>query len=691
MLERGEIVYMDIKYIFEPSSIALIGASDKKSSIGNAIMHNIINNGFKGKIYPVNPSCKSVFGKECFNSILDIDEYIELAIIVTPSRTLPSIMNECAEKGVNASIIISAGFREVGEEGRALEEEVKSIAKKNNIRIIGPNCIGIINTETFLNTTFIRYMPRHGNISLISQSGAICGAILEYAKDRIIGFSKVISLGNKLDVNENDALETFINDSSTKVIIVYLEDLVEPKRFIELSNKSTKPIIVMKVGRSTIGMDVTRSHTGALAGSEEMYNAIFEDAKVLRVDTLEELFDAAIAFASQPLPEEGCAILSNAGGAAVIAADSSHDYNISLAKFDKDTLNKLRSFLPKIASISNPLDITGSADHLAYDKALATILNDNNVKSCIVMAIPHALLDTTLVAKSIIRVSKEFKKTILACILSNTDIESKLLEENGIPCYKFPESAVKVLSSMLRYSSIRRLQKGEVKIFTDVDRTSVANILSVKKGHIHHINALRLLAYYGFNIARFGIANNEDDAIKISDELGYPVVLKIVSEDIIHKYDLDAVKIANDANDVIKGFRDIMVNIREKRPDARIEGISIQEFVKGKEVIIGLKHEQDSLIMFGSGGIYVDVLKDLAYRLVPIDERKAYSMINSTKIGKILQGVRGEKPYDISAVIESLERLSQLSVEFKEIKELDINPLIVSKKGCKVVDARIII
>lgn len=702
---------MNLDSLFSPTSVAILGASNKDGSVGNAVMTNILRGHFTGTVYPVNPSGNEVLGLKCYKSILEISTPVDLAVIITPSKTIPKVMEECGKNGVKSALIISAGFKETGEEGQLLEEQVKEIAMKRGIRFIGPNCVGMINADSkiSLNATFTKGMPKYGNIALVSQSGAICSAMLEYARSRNIGFSKVFSLGNKADIEENDILNMLATDKATKVILMYIEDLADGRKFIEIASNITgeaeerKPILALKVGGSPIGARAISSHTGALAGSEEAYNAIFTQAGVLRVETTEELFDYAIAFANQPIPSEGTAVITNAGGPGVIVADAAAKYKLKLAKLSENTVSELAKILPKTASLINPIDIIGDADHLRYEKALRIVLRDANVNSCIVLATPQLMLNMQALAETIVKINKEFReKTLLSTIMGIawTEDALKIIEQNNIPQYPFPESAVRVLSTMHRYRSWVTRPRTQIRVF-DVDKAEVRDVFTnVKRqgrNYVQESEAMRVLKAYGFLVPRSMVATSEVDCVRISEEIGYPVVLKISSPDIVHKVDVGGVELnLRNTQEVKDAFQGIMQNVRRTRPDAKIIGINVQEFIKkGRETIIGMKRDKHfgPLLMFGLGGIYVGIFKDVSFRLAPIKELGAYRMIESTKASKILSGVRGEKPSDMKSIVECLERLSQLVTDFPEIEELDVNPLLVFEEGmgCKAVDARIVI
>jgi acetyl coenzyme A synthetase (ADP forming)-like protein len=703
---------MNVGKIVRPTSVAIIGASNRNGSVGNAVMTNILSGGFTGKLYPINPSSETILGLKCYKNILDIDLHIDLAVIVTPNNIVPQIIEECGRKGVKAAVIISAGFKETGEQGKILEDKIKRIATEYDIKLIGPNCIGFINTDPkiSLNASFTKGMPKSGNIALISQSGAICVAMLEYAKMRNMGFSKVVSLGNKADLNENDFLAMLANDDSTKVILMYIEDLVDGRKFIETASHITgelekrKPILALKVGESSIGARSIASHTGALAGSQEAYKAIFAQSGVLKMETLEELFDYAIAFAYQPIPRgDGTVVVSNAGGPAIIFADAATKYNLKLSRLSEKTIKELEKVLPKTASLINPIDIIGDADHTRYENALRVVLGDSNVDSCVVISTPQMMLNMESLADVMIKINKEFKeKTILSCIMAISGIENALakLDENKIPQYSFPESSARSIVAMQEYRSWiarPRTRIKQFKVSKEEVRTLFAKVKKKGRNYIDEVEAMQVVKSYGFQIPTYKIATNEDDCVILSEQIGFPVVLKIASPDIVHKTDIGGVELnLKNAQEVRDAFQKIMQNVRQAKADAKIVGISVEEFVRGgKEVIIGMKRDPQfgPLLMFGLGGIYVEIFRDISFRLAPIKELGAHNMIESTKVNKLLRGARGERPSDIDSIIECIERLSQLVTDFSEIQEIDINPLLVFEqgKGCKVIDARIVI
>jgi acetyl coenzyme A synthetase (ADP forming)-like protein len=700
-----------LNFIFYPRSIAVIGASRKPGSVGQSLLANIIGNRIQGIVYPVNPQAKGILGIKSYPTVREIPDVVDLAIIIVPSRYVPSVLEECGQKGVKGAIIISAGFKEIGGAGIELEQEVKKIIKKYNISLLGPNCLGIINTDpkSCLNATFGMQFPKQGNISFVSQSGALCVAVLEYAKEANVGFAKFISMGNKADINENELLLYLKEDPKTDVILMYLEDLVNGREFMRIAREITsnisnpKPIIALKAGSTVLGARAASSHTGSLAGSDRVYDAIFEQCGVLRVETLEELFDYVRAFSSQPLPVgRNVAIVTNSGGPGILATDSCIHYGLNVTPLSPKTVQALKKALPPTASFNNPVDLIGDAHHDRYEVSLKEVLKDEKVHSSIVILTPTAFTDVEKIATSIVNTAKAYKKPVLACFLGVYDVSKgiEILEENGIPSYRFPESAARVLSEMTNYTWwLNRPQTGIRKF--KVNKIKAKKIIeSVQKQGRHFLleqEAYQVLEAYKFPVIKSILAKDEKGAVETASKLGFPVAMKIVSPDILHKFDYGGVKLnLKNQSEVRQAYREILRNVRAKKPKARITGILVETMApQGKEIILGMNRDPQfgPILMFGLGGIYVEALEDVTFRLAPIRELTASMMIKRTKTHKILDGFRGGPVYDIPAIEECLKRLSQLVSDFELIKELDINPLIVHEKGkgCTIVDARIIL
>jgi len=696
----------DEKRVFlSPRSVAVIGASEK-GGVGNAIFSNILN-GYKGKIYPINPSSPTVLGIKAYKSVLDVPEDIDLAVVATPNRIVPAVMEDIGKKKIKGAIIVTAGFKEVDEQGAKLEKYIGSIAKRYGTRIIGPNCLGImsLSESNIMNLTFLKITPMYGGIALISQSGAICAATVEDAIEQRIGFSKVISMGNKVDMDENDILELLADDVETKVIVMYLEDIHDGRRFMQISKRiimeNRKPIIVIKAGRTPEGARAAISHTGALMGADETYDALFVQSRVIRVDTMQELFELSTAFSKQPTPPEqgGVVIVSNAGGPAIISTDACSKYGLKIADISAST-DAIVKVIPPHGSARNPVDIVGDADFSRFEKVLVEVISNPNVGSIVTMCTPSATLNYDDLARIIVKTSKDSGKTMLAALmgLAEGTKNKEILSEGGIPHFMYAESAIRTLEAMYRFRDLLKKPAGRLKIF-DVDkekvRTVLENVRNSGRKNLIEEEGYEVLAAYGFTTPKTVLGNSEEDCVSAANNVGYPVVMKIASRDIIHKSDAGGVKVGVTNDEQVRtAFNTILQNVKTYKPDADIKGVLVQEMVSsGKEIILGAKQDPifGSLVMFGLGGIYVEILRDVVFRLAPVDEQEARQMVHSIKTLKLLKGVRGEKPSDLGAIVDSLQRLSQLVTEFPEIEEFDINPLLVLQegKGVRTVDVRI--
>jgi 4-hydroxybutyryl-CoA synthetase (ADP-forming) len=688
-----------------PRSIAVIGASEKPG-VGKAIFSNIMN-GYKGKIYPITPSNPTVFGLEAYKSVLDIKEEIDLAVVATPNKIVPAVMEEVGKKKIRGAIIVSAGFKETDEHGARLEREIASIGKKYGIRIIGPNCLGImsLSQHNMMNATFLKITPDYGSIALVSQSGAICAATVEDAMAQGIGFSKVISMGNKVDMDENDILELLSDDPETKVIVMYLEDIHDGRRFMEISKKITanskKPIIVLKAGRTPEGAKAAMSHTGALMGSDEIYDSLFTQSGVIRVDTMQDLFDLSTAFSKQPVPPANgeVVIVSNAGGPAIISTDACSKYGLKMADISS-SMEAIAKVIPSHGSARNPVDIVGDADFNRFEKVLIEVLSNQNVGSVVTMCTPSATLDYNELARTIVKTSKGTGKTMLAALmgLAEGTENKKILSDGGIPHFMYAEPAIKTLNAMYSYRNWVVSPRGVSRQFK-VDKEKVKSILDkiTQEGrkNVLEEEGYGVLTSYGFSTPKSILGTTEEECAKAANQIGYPVVMKIASPDIIHKSDAGGVKVGIKSEKELRlAFKEIMNSAKAYKAEARIKGVLVQEMItSAKEIILGAKQDQlfGPLVMVGLGGIYVEVLKDVVFRLAPIDEQEAEKMVDSIKAIKLLKGIRGEAPSDLAAVVDSLQRLSQLITDFPEIEEFDINPLLVleSGKGVRVADVRI--
>ena len=690
-----------------PKSIAVIGASDKEGSVGRAITSNIMK-GYKGTVFPISPSRDTVFDQKAYKSVLDVPEEIDLAVIITKNTIVPTVLEECGQKKIQGAVVITAGFKEVDEEGKKLEQQLKDISKKYNLRIIGPNCLGVMNLDpqTMMNSTFLKITPKSGEIALVSQSGAICAALVEDASAQGIGFSAVISMGNKADMTEIDILKMLAEHEQTKVIVMYLEDMGNGQEFLKVCKQITKknavkkPVLVLKSGRSPEGAKAAMSHTGALMGSDEIYDALLKQSGAIRVDTMEELFDYATAFSKQPLPAEGdLVIVSNAGGPAIISTDSCSKLGIKMAKIE-EIRSKIDAVIPPWGSSRNPVDIVGDADFNRFENVLNEVLQHKNVGSVISMCTPSATLDYDKLAEVIVKMSKKYKKTMLASLMGLDEgiTNREILAAGDIPYYTYAEGSIRALKAMLQFVDWTKAPDGDVtefKVDMNKARAIFDKVKSEGRTNLLEDEGREILDAYGFPLPESSIATTEDEAVDAANKIGYPVVMKISSPQIVHKSDAGGVKVnlTNDA-EVRDGFKTIMENAKKYDSNAEIKGVLIVEMVKGgKEMIIGSKLEpgMGPVVMLGMGGIYVEILKDVTFRLAPLTDQEANDMISSIKTKKLLDGVRGEKPSDISKLSECIQRLSQLVTDFKEIKELDMNPVLVMEQGegCKILDVRI--
>ena len=690
-----------------PKSIAVIGASDKEGSVGRAITSNIMK-GYKGTVFPISPSRDTVFDQKAYKSVLDVPEEIDLAVIITKNTIVPIVLEECGQKKIHGAVVITAGFKEVDEEGKKLEQQLKDISKKYNLRIIGPNCLGVMNLDpqTMMNSTFLKITPKSGEIALVSQSGAICAALVEDASAQGIGFSAVVSMGNKADMTEIDILKMLAEHEQTKVIVMYLEDMGNGQEFLKVCKQITKkntvkkPVLVLKSGRSPEGAKAAMSHTGALMGSDEIYDALLKQSGAIRVDTMEELFDYATAFSKQPLPVEGdLVIVSNAGGPAIISTDSCSKLGIKMAKIE-EIRSKIDAVIPPWGSSRNPVDIVGDADFNRFENVLNEVLQHKNVGSVISMCTPSATLNYDKLAEVIVKMSKKYKKTMLASLMGLDEgiTNREILAAGDVPYYTYAEGSIRALNAMLSFVDWVKAPDGTVTEF-EVDKDKVSSVLDKVKSegrtNLLEDEGREILDAYGFPLPNSAVAATEDEAVDAANKIGYPIVMKIASPQIVHKSDAGGVKVnlTND-DEVRNGFKTIMENAKKYDSNAEIKGVLIVEMVKGgKEMIIGSKLEpgMGPVVMLGMGGIYVEILKDVTFRLAPLTDQEANDMISSIKTKKLLDGVRGEKPSDINKLSECIQRLSQLVTDFTEIKELDMNPVLVMEdgEGCKILDVRI--
>ena len=700
----------NIQAIMSPKSIAVVGATNRPGSVGHAVFANILNGGYQGVLYPVNPKARAVQSVRAYPSLGQVPDEVDMAVLIVPAEQVPEVMEQAAAVKVKGVVVISAGFKEVGGHGIELEQKLQAVAQKHGIRMIGPNCLGVMNTnpEVRMNASFAPKAPKPGNIAFISQSGALCTAVLDFAAGKNIGFSKFISFGNKADVNEIDLLRYLQDDPDTQVIAMYLEDISDGRAFIETARDITwsahKPMLAIKSGRSAEGAKAASSHTGSLAGSDLAYDAIFFQSGIMRVNTMSELFDSAFAFANQPVPKgKRIAIVTNAGGPGILATDAAVRAGLTLARFSEQTKQKLRENLPAAANVNNPVDVIGDAKHARYEAAIKAVLQDDGVDGAIVILTPTAMIDILETAEIVPQVAKGIDKPILCSFMGIVDVSAgvEYLQNHGIPNYAFPEDAVWVMSNMVKYGWLLSLERREVKQFSADRKTADRLIQQRLTGRDRYLMPEReandILECYGFPILKSRLVSDLSQVEPALKEVGFPVAMKICSPDIVHKFDAGGVKLKiSSVEQARSAYAEIIQNAKRFKPDAEIKGVLIEQMAReGVEVILGATRDPSfgPICMFGLGGTFVEAMKDVTFRLAPMWEASAEIMINSINAYRILQGVRGMPPSDLDAIKDCLLRLSQMVTDHPEIAELDINPLIVYPKGegCVVADSRILI
>jgi acetyl coenzyme A synthetase (ADP forming)-like protein len=673
---------------FKPRGVVIVGVSTSPEKLSFGVARNLIASGYQGAIHFVSQKRGMIFDRPIFDTLADVPDPVDLAVLIVPPKNMPETIHLCGQRGIKAAILISSGFREAGAEGAAFEEQCLETARKYGIRLIGPNCIGIIDTHLPLDTTFLQPpMPAQGNIGFVSQSGAFCAAMIDLMRGQGFGFSQIVSLGNQADVNETDALPAIAADSNTRVIVLYMESVSNGRRFVETAGRITpqKPVIVLKVGRSEPGKQAALSHTGALAGSESAFNAAFEKAGILRAESAEQMFDWARAMADCPLPQgPRVAILTNAGGPGVIAADALETNDLLLAQLSDPTIQALSSLLPPAASLHNPVDMLASASSEVYAGCLRILLADSNVDSVLVILPPPPMYSSVSVADALIPVIHASVKPVALALMGSRLTKEALerFEQAHIPTYPFPERAASALGALVRRAEIlKRIVRKE------------AQWISSCSASLDGFTPDELLTTYGIQVAPIKLACSAEQASSIADELGYPVVLKIASPDIPHKSDVSGVMLnITNTSYLQSGYTQLIERVKSARPEARIEGAYVQrQLPQGQEVIMGVVRDSQfgPLVMFGSGGVEVEGLKDVAFSLAPLDEAEAESMLRKTWAGRKLKGFRNLPPCDTAAARGVLVKLSRLALENEQIQEIEINPLRVLSQGAIAVDVRI--
>ncbi|MEJ2539443.1 MAG: acetate--CoA ligase family protein [Gemmatimonadota bacterium] len=688
--------------LFRPCSVAVVGTSRRPGTIGYQILHNLISHGFQGVVYPVNPRAEAVHSVRAYPSVTDIPGPVDLAVVVVPKEHVLDVVQQCGEKGVRGVVVISAGFKEVGPEGAEREARLVATCREHSMRLVGPNCMGLLNTEegVSLNATFAPTMPPAGPLSFMSQSGALGVTILDYAAELGIGIRHFVSVGNKPDVSGNDLIEYWEHDPDTRVILMYLENFGNPRRFTRIARRvtRTKPILVVKAGRTRAGALAASSHTGALAGTDLATDALLAQCGVLRAQSVEELFDIAMALEDQPVPDGSrVAIVTNAGGPGIIIADALEGSGLEVVELTPESQRRLRELLPSEAAVRNPVDMIASATSDTYREALGIVLADDRVDAAVAAFVPPLGIRQVDVAQSIVAARKAHPgKPLLAVLMGREGLpEGKAeLRDAGVPAYTFPESAARALAALYRYRQwLDRPLAEPAELPADAER--VEAILDRVQGRgadsLSEPEAMDVLDAYGIPVVDRVLARTPDEAVTAAESLGGSVVLKVVSPGIAHKSDAGGVRVGVQGPDAVReGWRDIMESVQASEPGARPEGILVSRYLEGgRETILGMHLDAafGPVLMFGLGGIYVEALKDVAFRIQPVTEEDARDMVRSIRGHGLLAGMRGEAPSDEGALIDAIQRLSQLVGRHHRIESVDINPFLAFPDGGVAVDA----
>lgn len=693
--------------IFRPKTIAAIGASNREGTVGYALMENLLNGGFEGKVFPVNLKHREVQGVESFKHVGDIPEKVDLAIIATPSKTVPGIVEECGKAGVGGLLIISAGFKEAGEEGQKMYDEILRLSHQYGMRVVGPNCLGFINPTLGVNASFASRNALKGNIAFISQSGALCTSILDWSAEQNVGFSHFVSIGSMLDVGFADLIDYFGMDPHTSCILIYMESLKDARKFMSAARAfaRSKPVIVLKAGKSDEGGAAAASHTGSLTGNDAVFDTAFRRAGIIRVDTIGQLFDCAQSLAMQPRPQGNrLAIVTNAGGPGVLATDYLIGGGGKLSKLSAKTMKKLNEFLPAAWSHGNPVDVLGDASAETYRKTAEIILQDENVDGLLAILTTQAVTDPTEAAKELVKVAKKTNKTLLASWMGEKDVyEARdILEAGKVPNYRYPESAVDVFLKMYGYSSnlemLTETPPGIPHEFNpkrDAARELINLVLKDGRTQLTESEAKSLMKCYRIPVGQYRVASTVEEAKAFAQVIGYPVVMKIASPDIGHKTDVGGVKVGiQNAEDLEKTFNDMLARVKKLRPDAEIDGILIETMVKKDfELLIGANKDPifGPVIVFGQGGVGVEVFKDTQMGLPPLNMALAKRIVEGTRIFPMLEGYRGMAGVNLRELEYTLIKFAYLVMDFPEIQEIDINPYVMDEQGGMILDAHIVL
>ncbi len=696
--------------IFRPQRIALIGVKNDPKSVGGITLSNLVGGGFKGVVYPVNPYHEAVLGIPCYPDVKSLPKTPDLAIITTPANVVPQIIRECGEAGINGIIIMSAGFKEIGPDGNALEARVKTEKERYpDMRVIGPNCLGVIVPGSHMNASFASAMPKKGHVAFISQSGALCSSVLDWALEEKIGFSYFVSIGNSMDVNFGDLIDYFGQDPNTKSIILYVESVTNARSFMTAARAFArkKPIIVYKAGRFPESARAAASHTGAIASEDNIYNAVFRRAGIARVFDIGDIFDFTDLIGRKRIPRGAqLAIVTNAGGPGVMATDTLIALDGKLCTLKEETMNKLNDFLPTYWSHGNPVDVLGDATPARFTGATEIVLNDPCVDAVLVILTPQAMTDPTNTAKQIARLSENTTKPIMAAWLGGKNMREgiEVFNHSGIAVFQTPEQAIRAFMTLVRYS--RNLEAlfetpKDMPVSFSYDRKQlreefVKNTF-IKDKILNEDDSKALVKGYGINTAEILTARSEDEATKLAHEIGYPVVMKILSDDITHKTDVGGVALNLENEEMVRAmYRNMISSVSNNVPDARIDGVTLQAMIESKdslELIMGIKKDPvfGTVLLVGMGGTQAEIFQDITLGFPPLNERLARQMLESLKIYPLLKGYRGSEPKNIEKIIEVMIRMSYLAADYPEIEEMDINPIIVTRNDAIALDARIVI
>jgi len=687
--------------LFAPRGIAVIGASRDETKLGYGVARNLVESGYTGAIRFINPNADQILGQRCYSSIDLAPDPIDLVVVIVPAKIVPQTLEACGARGIRWAIVVSGGFRETDQAGAELERRSVEIARHYGLRLIGPNCIGLIDTHVPFNTTFIKSVPQPGEIAFVSQSGAICQAVIDWGTGMGFGFSRVASLGNQADLSEAEVIMALTSDPNTRVITMYLEGVQDGQKFLQAASDATKDksVVALKVGRTMAGKRAVSSHTGALAGQETAYDAAFDRCGVLRANTTEELFDWARALAwCPPLRGDRVAVLTNAGGPGILAVDAVEANGLRLAALSDQTRVELRKFLPPYASFNNPIDMLASAGPHEYAQALRALLIDSNVDAVLVVSVPPPIEDPTPVSQAIAEVGKDAGKPVVVAVMGEATVGGalKALRAVRLTDYRFPERAASALGALWRQAQWRARPHYAPIVFEDVERDEAKRLLSLAQSEwITGTEATAILQTHRIWGPCEALIRSADEAAQWAEKFGYPVVLKVASPDIAHKSDIGgvALDLANEPS-VRIAFDRIMADARRARPEARIDGVTMQQMVwHGQEVIVGAVRDEQfgPLMMFGAGGIEVEGARDVAFSLAPLSREDAEKMIDTTFAGRRLRGYRNIPPADRETAIDVLLRLAQLANEFPQIAEVEINPLRVQEagQGAVAVDVRL--